>query len=66
MSIFRKTTVVAGLLASGNALAHPGDHGYSGFLHFFTQPDHLLMLAVAGVAGSIALIKMTKMRKDRS
>ncbi|GAB4258746.1 MAG: hypothetical protein Kow0013_00840 [Pararhodobacter sp.] len=30
------------------ALAHPGNHGDTGWLHALTEPDHLLMLALAG------------------
>ncbi|MCA2010827.1 hypothetical protein LCM17_04975 [Cereibacter sphaeroides] len=36
------------------ALAHPGDHAQTGWLHALTEPDHLLMLAIAGIGAFIA------------
>lgn len=33
------------LLLPGAALAHPGDHGQTGWHHALTETDHLLALA---------------------
>jgi hydrogenase/urease accessory protein HupE len=47
-------TLIAGLatlLVSGPAVAHPGDHAFSGFAegieHLLGHADHILMLIVA-------------------
>lgn len=31
------------------ALAHPGDHSTTGLVHLLTEPDHLAILALAGL-----------------
>ncbi|MGI9273919.1 MAG: hypothetical protein ACR2PT_03550 [Endozoicomonas sp.] len=59
----KQLTAAASIVATGAAMAHPGDHSYSVILHFFSQPDHLLMLAIAGVAGSIAVTRMVKAKR---
>ncbi|CAM3702102.1 HupE/UreJ family protein [Parendozoicomonas haliclonae] len=49
MTIKTIMKALALMLISSSVYAHPGDHGFAGVLHFFTEPDHLLMsLAVAG------------------
>jgi urease accessory protein len=49
----RQAAIAVATLAAGAAWAHPG-HGdpsaVTTFFHLFTEPDHLLMLLVAGVA----------------
>ena len=37
------------LVTASPALAHPGDHGTSGLAHLLTEPDHLAILALAGL-----------------
>ncbi|HSC95639.1 MAG TPA: HupE/UreJ family protein [Burkholderiales bacterium] len=51
--------VLLGLLAAGIAYAHPGPHAdfsvVRGLAHLLTEPDHLLALAVAGIAAVASL-----------
>jgi hydrogenase/urease accessory protein HupE len=44
----RLFTLVA--LAPSAALAHPGDHRTDGLLHFLSEPDHLLLIALGAAA----------------
>jgi hypothetical protein len=50
-----KRLTTLSLLVPSAALAHPGDHSTTAILHFLTEPDHLVMLAlgVAVVAYSV-------------
>jgi len=51
-----RALITLALLAPSAALAHQGDHSHSGPSHLLTQPDHLIMLALAATAGVVAWI----------
>lgn len=58
----------APLLATGSALAHPGDSSahamafLEGLVHLLTEPDHLAML---GVAVATAVFVVRRVRAQR-
>jgi hydrogenase/urease accessory protein HupE len=55
--------LIALVLASATpALAHPGDHAASGLGHFLTEPDHLALMALAGVVAVVALVRYRSRR----
>ncbi len=44
------------------ALAHPGDHAESGWVHFLTEPDHLALMALAVVVAAVVILKRRSRR----
>jgi hypothetical protein len=53
-------TTAAFAMTSTAAFAHPGEHGFSvlnSLWHLVTEPDHLVMLAVAVVVGAAVAYK---------
>jgi hydrogenase/urease accessory protein HupE len=54
-------TILLLLATASPALAHPGDHGTSGLVHFLTQPDHLALMALAlGVVVVLAIKRRSR------
>ncbi len=51
-----RTIIAALILLPRPALAHTGDHSGSGLLHVLTQPEHLALLALAGVIAVVAFV----------
>ena len=61
----KKSIIAAGMLVatSGAALAHPGDHAFTvvnSLIHLLTEPDHLALLATAGVVAAAAYVKFKR------
>ena len=52
-----KRLISALLLAASPALAHPGDHGATGLVHLLTEPDHLAILALAGLVVAVVVYR---------
>ena len=42
------------------ALAHPGDHGGQAVWHFLTEPDHLAILALAGLVVAFVVYRVRR------
>ncbi|MFM7444914.1 MAG: HupE/UreJ family protein [Tabrizicola sp.] len=55
----KRLTFLLTALASP-ALAHPGDHEGSGLVHFLTQPDHLAILALAGLVVAFVVYRVRR------
>lgn len=52
------------ILLPNAALAHPGDHSHvNTLIHIFTEPDHLMMMALAvSVVGIVLYRKRAKQK----
>jgi hydrogenase/urease accessory protein HupE len=44
------------------ALAHPGDHAESGWVHVLTEPDHLALMALVVVVAAVVILKRRSRR----
>lgn len=66
MKLFKNAIFMSGLLASSLVQAHAGDHGYSGLMHFLTEPDHVAMMIVTLIAAAFMLKKVLKEGKQTS
>ncbi len=53
-----KRLTTLSLLAPSAALAHPGDHTTTAILHFLTEPDHLVMLALVVAVAAYTVLKL--------
>lgn len=49
-----RVTLTVLLLAAQEAMAHPGHGPEAGWLHFFTEADHLALLMAPAVIGVVA------------
>jgi hydrogenase/urease accessory protein HupE len=57
-----KRLILPVLATASPALAHPGEHGTSGLVHFLTQPDHLALMALALLVGLAVVFKRWRQR----
>jgi hydrogenase/urease accessory protein HupE len=55
-----KRLISALLVTASPALAHPGDHGTSGLVHFLTEPDHLAILALTGLVVAVVVYRVRR------
>jgi hydrogenase/urease accessory protein HupE len=51
-----KRLTLAVFATASPVLAHPGDHGTSGLVHFLTEPDHLALMALALVVAVVLVL----------
>ncbi|WP_281646300.1 hypothetical protein [Parendozoicomonas sp. Alg238-R29] len=51
------------MMLSSAAMAHQGDHSWSGLMHFLTEPDHVAIMMIALVATGAFFRKMKKSQK---
>ena len=66
MKLFKNTVLISGLMASSLVQAHAGDHGFSGLMHFLTEPDHVAVMVVSLIVTVLMLKKILKENKQKS
>ena len=55
----KRLTAVLSAIATP-ALAHPGDHAATGLVHLLTEPDHLAILALAGLVVAFVVYRVRR------
>ncbi len=64
MCLKSKMLLASSLLISGSAMAHSGDHGFSGILHFLSEPDHVAIMLGSGIAAGWLISKYVLNKKN--